>query len=443
MSKPVDPVPLPAIDTDAHPPITRPTPAPTPALTPAPAPTPAPPRFDTRPHTVESDYLPWDDDPPYPHPLVQQSNLTHPPPSSPPLDPILLVHRALSFESTRSALHASAMILLLKPLLPQAIDDNQARAILRHHHSRLMRMNLVVEAALLRKLCVPDRPDRLTGWSPSDYTAVFAPAQTAVKAALLCPGCRKPREIDASRGPDAVWTCERCRLIMAPCAVCGHRLPERPAAMPDEISHVETNADPPVYLAGWWSCPGCSHGGHASCLQMWHALCTPPSPPPETPSRFSSGCCPLDGCGHACLPGRYRGEAASARADDLARAVLDASRPSREDVPDTTTTNHPSDNSTTNPLPQPPQPPAAAPPPPSLPPPPQQSSSPPVRSIMLGGGGGGGSRRPSPHLSSVRGDVNDVPPSLAVSVARDALGRRASPARDRRKGVKFARSSEA
>ncbi|RDA85971.1 hypothetical protein CP532_0800 [Ophiocordyceps camponoti-leonardi (nom. inval.)] len=307
------------------------------------------PKYDPSPHIIETDYLPWDDDEEdeaenedhhhhhHHHHHRGRRSLPRPPKA---LEPVSLVQRALDFEAKRSALHASAMILLLKPLLPKtAIDENQARAILRQQHDRLMRMSLFVEAALLRKLCVRGWPVGLPTWG-SSYASVFAPAQEGVKAALFCSGCRKPREVDPSAGEQAVWTCERCRLVMAPCAVCGHRQAERPAHVPDELSlsfsssfksssgddadeekekDEDEEEEDVVRLSAWWICPACSHGGHASCLALWHADVDDPAG-----RTYSDGCCPLDGCGHACLPGRYRGETASARADDLSRAALEA-----------------------------------------------------------------------------------------------------------------------
>ncbi|POR37833.1 Putative WD repeat-containing protein, partial [Tolypocladium paradoxum] len=173
------------------------------------------PKHDPRRHIIENDYLPWEDDPPYPHPLSSDESTARGAPAS-PLDPYTLLTRALAFETRTSALNASAMVLLLKPLVPESvIDSHQASAVLRQQHSRLMRMGLFVEAALLRNLCVRGWPAGLPGWG-ANYTAIFAPAQQGVKVGLFCPGCRKPREVDPAAGDDAVWTCERCRGAMGP-----------------------------------------------------------------------------------------------------------------------------------------------------------------------------------------------------------------------------------
>lgn len=264
------------------------------------------PYSDPNPQIVENDYLPWPNDPPYPHPLTTKSQA-----AMPPMDPHTLLTRALTFESQTSALNAAAIILLLKPLVPDnVIDTHHATAILRQHHTRLMAMSLFVEAALLRNLCVAGWT---AGWT-ANYTAIFSPAQSDVKSALSCPSCHKPRELDPKNRDTAIWKCDRCTEVMAPCAVCGHREPEMAASIP-----VASDKN----SALWWYCPTCAHGGHASCLQSWHA----------DSHRYSSGCCPLDGCGHACLPGPYRSETATARADDVGRQAMRSVPGSRRQSP--------------------------------------------------------------------------------------------------------------
>ena len=363
---------------------------------------------DTRHHIVESDYLQWESDPPYPYLSSFGAKAVASPPS--PLDPYTLLSRALNYECRTSALNASAMILLLKPLVPESVIDTfQATAILRQHCSRLMGMGLFVEAALLRKLCVQGWPAGLPGWGES-YSSIFAPAQDAVKAGFFCSNCRKPREVDPASGDEAAWTCERCKSIMAPCAVCSHRKPElashRPVEIVDGPRTAAAAADEDLW-AQWWYCPGCAHGGHASCLQTWHAPVDSSSTSDLSP-KYSDGCCPLDGCGHACLPGKYRGETTTARADELGRAAVESSRSSRD----------------------------------------ERAAS--------GVGGGTGSGRSSPRPErAVRTDGNDVAQSRAVGVVRETLnkgtagggilssspGRSATPAeRERRKSVKFART---
>ncbi|UNI23090.1 SEA (Seh1-associated) complex subunit [Purpureocillium takamizusanense] len=361
------------------------------------------PKHDPRKHIIETDYLPWDDDPPYPFPLADKDAL----PS--PLDPYALLTRALDFETRTSALNASAMVLLLKPLVPESvIDGHRAAAILRQHHARLARMSLFVEAALLRNLCVEGWPAGLPDWG-DNYTAIFGPAQQGVKVGLFCPSCRKPHEVDPARGSEAVWTCERCRAAMGPCAVCGHREPERPADIPSEIADAPGPGD--TWLEGWWFCPGCAHGGHASCLQTWHAALDPnPAPSSDPSAKYSDGCCPSDGCGHACLPGRYRGETATQRAEDIGRvAAADAARSTPESTAaahhherrasgalyyNRSNNNSRSNSRRTSPA--------------------RGTGAAAVAGAVEARGGGGGS-------ASVKSDGNDVPQSKAVGMAREAL----------------------
>ncbi|KAH7034661.1 uncharacterized protein B0I36DRAFT_284769 [Microdochium trichocladiopsis] len=278
------------------------------------------------PTITETDFLPWTDDPPYPYPLLSDSRVAK---RAPPIDPYDLVKRALAHESKHSALHASAIILLLKPLVPaDVIDSYQALAILRQHHSRLMGMKCFVEAALLRNLCVQDWPDGLDIWG-ENYSAVFLPAQERVSAPYVCSTCHKPREVNKSHPyGQGIWQCERCRASMAPCAICGHRDMNSSLVPPITMSEAATKklsteddaAEPD--LSTWWYCPGCAHGGHAACLQQWHAITGPGT---YTSAMLSDGCCPLDGCGHACLPGRWRNETLSARTEELGRRRVSGS----------------------------------------------------------------------------------------------------------------------
>ncbi|KAI5917168.1 WD domain-containing protein [Camillea tinctor] len=299
------------------------------------------PEDNTSPTITETDFLPWDDDPPYPHPIASDTNRKK---SVPPINPYDILSRALEFESKHSALNASAIILLLKPLVPsEIIDPHQASAILRQHHSRLMGMKLFVEAALLRNLCVRGWPEGIKIWG-DNYPAIFRPAQDKVAVVYICSQCHRSREIERSfpDGP-GVWKCERCRSVMAPCAVCGHReatadkLPP-PMSLSKALMGSQADTEEPM-LSTWWYCPGCSHGGHANCLQDWHApimpthstknhtnSSSPTVPDGLFPETTSDGCCPFDGCGHACLPGRWRDEKNTARSEELGRAVREQTR---------------------------------------------------------------------------------------------------------------------
>jgi WD repeat-containing protein 24 len=375
---------------------------------------------DTTPTIVETDYLPWKDDPPYPFPASSQSP-SQPPFPSPPLDPYTLITRALDFESRTSALSASAIILLLKPLVPRnLIDPLRATAILRQHHSRLMGMRLFVEAALLRKLCVAGWPEGLPQWG-ENYPSIFGPAQQSVKVGFSCSSCHKPRELDPAEGEQAIWRCERCRAVMAPCAVCGHREGTVDELVATTISEAleAGKPEPEPVLATWWYCPGCGHGGHATCLQGWHT----PTSTAETVNfgqeqneragsdayegtEYSDGCCPLDGCGHACLPGHYRMETSTTRSEEVGWAAVEKTRAS-------------------------------------------STKSVSVGERKVSGGGGMNSPRMGSADSRIRSDSNEVPQSRAVESVREALATgspgslpSSSPGRngverERRKSVKF------
>ncbi|KAI1827210.1 hypothetical protein F4861DRAFT_494454 [Xylaria intraflava] len=296
------------------------------------------PQDHTSPTMTETDFLPWDDDPPYPYPTTSDINAKT---CSSPIKPYEIVSQAITFESRRSALNASAMILLLKPLMPNdVIDTHHASAILRQHHSRLMGMKLFVEAALLRNLSLRGWPDGIKLWG-ENYNSIFRIAQDRVAIRFACAQCHKPRELNRSPTEKSdIWQCEHCRALVAPCAVCGHReaASEFKSLPVDEGLSTALDQSEESILSTWWYCPGCSHGGHANCLQDWHApiACSQSSELLETtrrelfeddsPQTNSDGCCPFDGCGHACLPGRWRNENSTARTEELGRAVREQYR---------------------------------------------------------------------------------------------------------------------
>ncbi|KAI1366294.1 hypothetical protein F5Y08DRAFT_142218 [Xylaria arbuscula] len=290
------------------------------------------------PSITETDFLPWDDDPPYPYP----NNSNDTPDAKPsPIQPYEIVSQAVAFECKRSALNASAMILLLKPLLPDnIIDSHQAAAVLRQYHSRLMNMKLFVEAAVLRNLCLRGWPSGIEIWG-ENYSSIFRPAQERVSIGFSCARCHKPRELNRSSPEGSeIWKCERCTALVAPCAVCGHREVATDAASftIEEGLRGDSNQSNNSSLSIWWYCPGCSHGGHASCLQDWHAPVVSSRAnslletartelfEDDSPQTNSDGCCPFDGCGHACLPGRWRNENSTARTEELGKAVREQYR---------------------------------------------------------------------------------------------------------------------
>ena len=220
---------------------------------------------NTNPNIIESDFLPWPNDPDF---------------AIPPIDPTVLIQRSVTFEAQTGALNASAMVLLLRPFLPaNALDEIQAEALLRQYHHRLTSMKLFTEAALLRNLCVPL------------YPSVFAMAQENITIGYFCTDCHKPLDPDPLI-PNSVWRCPKCQKAMAACAVCQHRELD-----PDLYDKEDVILESKI----WWSCPGCGHGGHTACMQAWHA-----GPEFDEGSKHSGGSCPLEGCLHPCLPGAWR-----------------------------------------------------------------------------------------------------------------------------------------
>lgn len=293
-------------------------------------------QYDDEEQPLEMDYLPWSDDPPYPQPLAWEDEPF--PPKSTPLDPLKVVSRAIEFESKSTALNASAMVMLLRPLIrnDEVIDPFRATAIVKQHHSRLMGLRLFTQASLLRKLCVKGWPgDPLREWG-DDYPSVYRLSQSNNKAGFSCSRCHKPREIDRrdlARKPNPIWQCERCKAVMAPCAICRHR-DMAESALPIEITPeliaTAIESQDESLLSTWWYCAGCGHGGHASCIQGWHGVVMEEEPKSSVDGHgeglYSDGCCPFDGCGHACLPGKYQAEAAVARTEEVSRVVREVNR---------------------------------------------------------------------------------------------------------------------
>lgn len=282
----------------------------------------------------DTDYLPWPGDPRYPFTTSTPNSSTKNSDPSPLLDPYTLIARTLDFETQSSSVNAAAIILLLRPLLPEdVIDYSHAAAILRQLHTSLMGMRLFIEATLLRNLCVRGLPG-IDMWGES-YPAIFSPSQQGVKVSFMCSSCRRPRDVNHApdSGDPGIWICDRCRAVNGPCAVCGHReavskLPPTPLAV--AVAKALASKAPPStdeqILSTWWYCPTCRHGGHSTCLQGWHGAISDVQTHPRivgngTSGGFSDGCCPLDGCGHPCLPGKWRNETHAARTEELGRQV--------------------------------------------------------------------------------------------------------------------------
>ncbi|QSZ29367.1 hypothetical protein DSL72_003881 [Monilinia vaccinii-corymbosi] len=229
------------------------------------------------PNLIETDFLPWPND--------NDTEFV-----IPPLNPATLVQRAIEFETQTGALNASAMVLLFRNLLPpDTIDPIHAEAILLQYNHRLMSMQLFYESTLLRNLCVPL------------YSSVYASTQEQVSVGFYCTECDKPLENDPLV-PGSEWTCPRCRKPIMACPICQHG------------SDVPGMEGPQT----WWYCGGCGHGGHTVCMGEWHAAAGEEWKAGE---MYSGGMCPLEGCMHPCLEGRWRDELAEERKERRTREL--------------------------------------------------------------------------------------------------------------------------
>lgn len=229
------------------------------------------------PDLIETDFLPWPNDNDTEFVIA-------------PLNPITLVQRAIGFETQTGALNASAMVLLLRRLLPpDAIDAIHAEAILRQYNHRLMSMQLFYEATLLRNLCVPL------------YSSIYASTQEQVSIGFYCTECNKPLENDPLV-PGSEWSCPRCRNPIMACPICKHG---------DDVPGMEGPQT-------WWYCGGCGHGGHTACMKEWHADAGDEW---KEGDKYSGGICPLEGCMHPCLEGKWREELVEERKEKRTREL--------------------------------------------------------------------------------------------------------------------------
>lgn len=229
------------------------------------------------PNLIETDFLPWPND--------EDNEFV-----ISPLDPVTLVQRAIDFETQTGALNASAMVLLLRRLLPpETIDPIHAEAILHQYNHRLMSMQLFYESTLLRNLCVPL------------YSSIYAPTQEQVNVGFYCTECNKPMENDPLV-PGSEWSCPRCRKPIMGCPICQHS---------DDAPGMERPQT-------WWYCGGCGHGGHTACMDEWHADAGDQW---KAGDKYSGGMCPLEGCMHPCLEGKWREEMLEERRERRAKEL--------------------------------------------------------------------------------------------------------------------------
>lgn len=190
---------------------------------------------------------------------------------------------------------------------------HECERVFKAYNEQLMRHSMYVEAAELRKFCVPM------------YSAVYDYAQTDTYINVFCYTCKKPYEnpIKDNR------RCYRCRTPQDPCPVCLSLEPpvewikSESTSREGDLKTDDMDTSPQVSFSsdkteplpaselaqyghpsfrpqasGLWSwCQGCGHGGHLACMQKWLG-----------DVEVSEGSCPTPGCMHDCGPGPRRQE---------------------------------------------------------------------------------------------------------------------------------------
>jgi hypothetical protein len=207
-----------------------------------------------------------------------------------------LLDAVLSFETLTLPDTASALILLLRALLPtESVNHYQASAILSRFHYRLITLQLFSQACLLRNLSAPA------------YPFVFADAQENVRLSYYCTTCS--RALEQTDDHDA-RLCAKCSQRRGPCIVCRSDDPGYITSLSDD-NHFSANSSYSSDSTVWMYCQGCSHGGHAACLRDWHSAAF----------TDTQGSCALEGCLHDCLPGAHR----MRKVEDRRSALLQSS----------------------------------------------------------------------------------------------------------------------
>ncbi|KAI9882461.1 MAG: hypothetical protein M1823_005797 [Watsoniomyces obsoletus] len=175
----------------------------------------------------------------------------------------------------------TAMFLFLGPFCPRInLDPFRVSAMLRTLHDQLMQHTLFVEATHLRNICY------------AEYKPVFEFTQEDVDIKFGCTDCQTQLDPVWYPGLESIqtWTCRKCQKTPTPCPLC--------------CSSVGM---------GWWAwCPGCGHGGHASCLTEWWQ-----------DNHISEVGCPTEGCLHDCAQPRTK----RSRMEEPISAMKDRGRP--------------------------------------------------------------------------------------------------------------------
>jgi len=212
-----------------------------------------------------------------------------------PVQPLHILQAVSRYmlQSNGDAQYNSRMLFDVEHLYTQThhhVQEQMREAILKTYHSALLRNNCYIEATHLRKLCHP--------LYPSVYDHLN---EDIIYINIWCPTCEKPFE---NTLPDSDrLTCERCLTTLAPCPICNCR--DLPSDVVEAFKFPTTSVVDATTQdkALWTHCPGCGHGGHVGCMQLWLSSSDITADTDEL-----SGSCPTDGCFHDCGPGMVRDE---------------------------------------------------------------------------------------------------------------------------------------
>lgn len=214
----------------------------------------------------------------------------------------------------QTAAHLLQKFHLLFDRCESILPSHQSGDIFRAYNEQLLRHSMYVEAAELRKFCVPA------------YPRVYEYAQADAFINVFCYTCNKPYENPVRDNR----RCHRCRVAQQPCPICLNLDPpaewlevptwEPPSDLLDDVDAASVRSLPPsdatqvlsesameldsayapprpMGLSLWSWCQGCGHGGHVVCMARW-----------LRDIETSEGGCPTPGCMHDCGPGPRRKE---------------------------------------------------------------------------------------------------------------------------------------
>lgn len=214
----------------------------------------------------------------------------------------------------QTAAHLLQKFHLLFDRCETILPSHQSGDVFRAYNEQLLRHSMYVEAAELRKFCVPA------------YPRVYEYAQADAFINVYCYTCNKPYENPVRDNR----RCHRCRVAQQPCPICLNLDPPAEwletstwgpqSDLPDDVDAASVRSLPPsdatqalsesameldstyspprpMGLGLWSWCQGCGHGGHVVCMARW-----------LRDIETSEGGCPTPGCMHDCGPGPRRKE---------------------------------------------------------------------------------------------------------------------------------------